>query len=286
MIVRAALGGLTAPGSQLAVVGLACWLLFCLPMAKAQSGTVTNNVLLRTFIVKSDKESGTIFSIDIDEREYWVTAKHIITGAKHPPFGTIDSKTVKLNILPQSDSTKNWIPITFTVIDPGKDVDIVVLAPEKSLLGKNTIQSARVASSGTMYGGECEFVGFPFGSSWTGMFEKGEMARLPFVKRCTISGLINSPQRVWVLDGINNEGFSGGPVLFQTGPAQQVIGVISGFWREPIEVVPLEESQGQVHPNEAALANAGFIFAYDLTPAIDAIKKNPVGPKRDDAAKP
>jgi hypothetical protein len=275
------LGGLMlATRSQLSIVGSACWLLFCLPMAKAQSANVTNDVLLRTFMVKSDKESGTIFSIDIDEREYWVTAKHIVTGAKHPPFGTVDSKTVKLNILPQSESNKDWIPITFTVIDPGKDVDIVVLAPEKSLLGKNTIQSVKVASTGTIYGGECEFVGFPFGSSWTGKYEKGEMIRLPFVKHCTISAQIISPQRVWVLDGINNEGFSGGPVVFQTGPSQQIIGVISGFWREPIEVVPLEEPQGQAHPKEAALANAGFIFAFDMTPAIEAIKKNPVGPKR------
>jgi hypothetical protein len=30
------------------------------------------------------KEIGTIFSIDVDGREYWITAKHILTGARHP----------------------------------------------------------------------------------------------------------------------------------------------------------------------------------------------------------
>lgn len=269
---------------------LILWLLLCTPTVKAQSATVTNNVWFRTFMVKSDKETGTIFSIDVDDREYWITAKHIITGAKHPPFGTVAAKTATLSILPQSESNKDWNPISFKVIDPGKDVDIIVLAPETSLLGKNTIQSAKVSSAGTMLGGECEFAGFPFGSGWTAKFEKGEMVRMPFVKHCTVSGQITLPQVVWILDGINNEGFSGGPVVVQTGPQQHIIGVISGFRREPIEVVPLSEitspqsgstndSSAQSHPKEAALANTGFFFAYDIECAIEAIKKNPVGPK-------
>jgi hypothetical protein len=183
------------------------------------------------------------------------------------------------------------------VVDAGKDIDIVVLVPEKSLLGQNAIQTAKVSSVGTMYGGECEFVGFPFGAGWSAKFEKGEMVRMPFVKRCTISGQITSPQNIWVLDGINNVGFSGGPVVFQTGPAQQIIAVISGFMTEPIEVKPLSEitppqsgatnnPSDQPHPKEAALANTGFFFAYDIAYAIDAIKKNPIGPKRSGTQNP
>ena len=244
-----------------------------------------------------DKDGGTIFSIDVDEREYWITAKHIITGAKHPPYGTVEAKTVVLQILPQIDASKDWIPVTFTVIDPGRDVDIVALVPEQSLLGKIPIQSAKVASAEVTFGGECEFVGFPFGSAWTAKFEKGEMLRMPFIKHCTISGQITSPQRIWVLDGINNVGFSGGPVVFQTGPAQQIVAVISGFMTEPIEVKPLSEitppqrgatnnPSDEAHPKEAALANTGFFFAYDMTCAIDAIKKNPIGPKRASSQNP
>jgi hypothetical protein len=78
--------------------------------------------------------------------------------------------------------------------------------------------------------------------------------------------------------------------VVQTGPQQHIIGVVSGFREEPIEVVPLSEitspqsgstndTSSQSRPKEAALANAGFIFAYDMTCAIEAIKKNPVGPK-------
>lgn len=207
------------------------------PTLMAQSATVTSNVLLRTSMVRSDKDAGTIFSIDVEEREYWITAKHILTGAKHPPHGTVDAKTATLKILSQVGDSENWIPETFNVIDPGKDVDIVVLAPPKALLDEKSIQSAKVGSANVTFGGECEFVGYPFGSAWTAKFEKGEMIHMPFIKRCTVSGQITSPQIIWVLDGINNEGFSGGPVVFQTGPSQQIIAVVSGFRTEPIEVV-------------------------------------------------
>jgi hypothetical protein len=266
----------------LAVCVLAVCLGFLYPRyAIAQSATVTNSVLFRTFMVKSDKDGGTIFSIDVDEREYWITAKHILTGANHPPYGTVEAKIVTLSILSQVGERENWIPETFNVIDPGKDVDIVVLAPQKALLDEKIIQSAKVGSANVTFGGECEFAGYPFGSSWTAKFEKDEMVRMPFIKRCTISGQITSPERVWVLDGINNEGFSGGPVVFGTGPSQQIIAVVSGFSREPIEVVPVvPPNAGEAHPREAALANTGFIFAYDLSSALDAIKKNPIGPKR------
>jgi hypothetical protein len=230
--------------------------------------------------------------VDVDEREYWITAKHIITGAKHPPFGTVDAKTVSLQILPQSNAKKEWVSVKFNVIDPGKDIDIVVLAPEKPLI-VGPILSPRVTSHGTMLGGDCEFVGFPYGNGWATKIRQGEMTRMPFIKHCTISGLINSPAVVWVLDGINNEGFSGGPVVVHTGAAQQIIAVISGFQPEPIEVVPASEGRPNAspapetpnapesHPREVALANSWLHFLrIDMTSAIDAIKKNPIGPKR------
>jgi hypothetical protein len=284
----------TQPGTTMitglqhaAAIILILSLLF-LPPLKAQSATVTNNVLFRTFMVRSDRDGETIFSIDVDQREYWITAKHILTGAKHPPHGTIDAKTVTLKILSQVGESENWITETFNVIDPGQDVDIAVLAPQKALLDeKNLVQSAKVDSAKVTFGGECEFVGFPFGSAWTTKFEKGEIVHLPFIKRCTICGQITSPQRIWVLDGINNEGFSGGPAVFETGPSQQIFAVISGFRREPIDVVALPlPSTGEPQPQAAALANTGFILAYDLTCAIEAIRKNPIGPKRHIEQKP
>jgi hypothetical protein len=56
-------------------------------------------------------------------------------------------------------------------------------------------------------------------------------------KRCTISALFNEGDHIWILDGINNEGFSGGPVIFGTGADQRIIPVISGYVSEPADVI-------------------------------------------------
>jgi hypothetical protein len=74
-----------------------------------------------------------MFSIDVDGREYWLTVKHILTGAKHPPYGTIAAKTVSLSVLDPTNPDVKWDTYKFTVIDPGKDIDIVALAPDKRI---------------------------------------------------------------------------------------------------------------------------------------------------------
>jgi hypothetical protein len=107
--------------------------------------------------------------------------------------------------------------------------------------------------------------------------------------------------RIWVLDGINNEGFSGGPVLYGTGENQEVFAVISGFHQEPLEVLPAsnpgEKQTSSVPPSpelpgaqpkepqkEIVNANSGFIIAFDIEPAIKAIQNHPVGPLRPEAS--
>ena len=107
---------------------------------------------------------------------------------------------------------------------------------------------------------------------------------------------------IWVLDGINNEGFSGGPVLVATGINQRAFAVISGFHQEPLEVLPAaspgQKQTSSVPPSprlpgkkpkepkkEIVNANSGFILAFDIGPAIQAIQDNPIGPLRPEAIK-
>lgn len=109
----------------------------------------------------------------------------------------------------------------------------------------------------------------------------------------------------WVLDGINNPGFSGGPVVFLTGPAQKILGVVSGYYNEPTDVVtaalpnkpasptkpdssqpsatkeqPKSNKPPAKKPKQIVNANSGFMIAFDITYATEAIKKNPIGPLR------
>jgi hypothetical protein len=281
---------------------VAAWLAFLIaqPLVLAQSSMPTNNVLTRITMVESAYGRGSMFSIDIDGREYWITAKHVVTGSKHPPFGSITHTSVSLNVLDPGAPIEKWSAVSFTAIDTEKDVDIVVLAPSEVLL-KNPLPSVKADSSGAFLGGDCEFLGFPFGGGWRVLYG-GQSYVLPFVKHCTVSAIVNKStgtaltkaistedRRVWILDGINNEGFSGGPVFFRTGQDQQIMGVVSGYFTEPTEVVPAVHktlhkssvSDGRPkHQKEKVDINTGFIIAFDIQYALDAARKQPLGPLR------
>src|SRR5205823_4758735 len=115
-------------------------------------------------------------------------------------------------------------------------------------------------------GGDCEFLGFPkvVGGTWQAAFEGGKTYWMPFIKHCNISAGTTEGLKLIFLDGINNEGFSGGPVIWQTGAQQKIIGVISGYYAEPAEVNLLVRSQGSneikwqpKEPEEAVNVNSG-----------------------------
>ena len=251
-------------------------------------------------MVESASGRGTIFSLDVDQREYWITAKHILNGAQHPPYGSIKTKSERLKILNPGLQGEQWLTVDFSVLDPGEDIDIVVLAPSHLLLS-DPLPSVTPSASGVMLGGNCEFLGFPYGGGWRATFGDGKSAWMPFVKHCFISALATEDKRFWILDGINNAGFSGGPVAYLTGPQQQVFAVVSGYRTEPTDVItspsqkltppkasrPPQDKSKRLRAKEAAAGakqtvnlNSGFIIAFDIRYAIDAIHKNPIGPLR------
>lgn len=254
-------------------------------VAVCQSAIATESILTRVFMVQSAYFKASIFCVDVDGREYWITAKHVLTGAEHPPYGSLKIESVSLKILDQLSPQEHWIPVTFKVLDPGKDIDIAVLAAPTPLLNKPAA-SEPLASSTVLIGGDCEFLGFPFGEGWRASFENGQSAWLPYIKHCTVSAMNKDAATIWVLDGINNKGFSGGPVIFSAGADQKIMAVVSGYETELAQVSPSAAHKRAQKPAQRASAggtvtlNAGFIVAYDTSYALDAIHKNPIGPLR------
>ena len=186
-------------------IALHCCVSVCQP-------TQTNGAaMFRTYMIESTHGRGTVFSINVDDREYWITAKHIFTGLKTGPAGVFTDNTVTANILSNSGTAsagndQHWLTERFTILDPGKDIDILVLVPNLPLVPKG----ASLKTSGTQVGigGDCEFLGFPYGGGWKMEMEGGQSYWSPYVKHCTVSAiLVEKGLRFWVLDGINNEGF-------------------------------------------------------------------------------
>lgn len=253
----------------------------------AQSAQATTNILFRVLMVRRQidarsYEQGSMFSIDVDGRQYWITAKHILTGEEHAPFGVLKMKAVSLEILDPQSSQVRWLTESFSVIDAGLGIDIVALAPARQIF-ESPLASPPPTSEGAPIGGECEFLGFPYGNTWTAKFAPlQESFRMPFIKHCVVSGLVPEPHKIWFLDGINNKGFSGGPVVFNTGTNQKIMGVVSSYVYEPVDVVSVGKSQSAPTPvtgtGEVVDVNAGFIMAFDISYVMDAIKNNPIGP--------
>ena len=221
---------------------------------------ITANVIHRTFHIQVGDSIGTCFTIDVNSNQYLVTAKHIVKDLN----GTCIIKVFHEN---------QWKDIQVTVVGHcDGDIDISVLTAQQQLSPTLPLEPT---SDGMVYGQDVYFLGFPYGM--TG--EVGALNRefpLPFVKKAIISCLHTTGDGVQIifLDGYNNPGFSGGPVVFKK-PNQndfKIASVISGFryTEEPIY-------QGG---NEVPLAykyNTGIIISYGIKHAIDVIEGNPIG---------
>ena len=59
------------------------------------------------------------------------------------------------------------------------------------------------------------------------------------------------------------------------------VAVISGYYLEPTEVIRGGATKiAPGAPKDTVNVNSGFILAYDISHAVDAIKTNPIGPER------
>ena len=94
---------------------------------------------------------------------------------------------------------------------------------------------------------------------------------LPFVKQGILSqNALIGGVNVWWIDGMNNPGFSGGPVVFNRGGVGnvnwQVMGIVTGYVTQEIAVAGGLPGLAGLVPT-----NSGIIMAYDIKHATDAI---------------
>lgn len=221
---------------------------------------ITNNVILRTFFVQIASTVGTIFTIDKDGRQYLITAKHIAEK--------LDSSS-EIKIYQE----KQWktLPVKLVGHCDG-EIDISVLAASIQVSPTSPLEAT---SAGLIYGQDVYFLGFPYGM-------RGEIGKLnrnfpmPFVKKAIVSciGFGRDVAQTIYLDGYNNPGFSGGPVVFKKPgyPDFIVASVISGF----------KSKEEKVYDGDQELAlyykyNTGIIVSYGIKHAVDVIETNPIG---------
>ena len=224
---------------------------------------ITTNVLQRVFRIRIGKATGTVFAIDHRGRQYLITARHLLAKNSDPGIVEIFH-----------DAT--WKPVQISIVGMcSGDPDIAVLAANIQLAPTHPLKPT---AANLIVSQQVFFLGFPLGLSAAGS-EINRDFPMPLVKSGILSGMEGKPlTRLWV-DGHNNPGFSGGPLVFKpaknqpdSSPDYRVAGVISGY---RISHLPVYDSQG--HQIGLVPENSGIVEAYSIKFAIDLIDRHPIG---------
>ena len=219
--------------------------------------SVTTNILQRTFRMRNGDNAGTCFTVDVHNRRYLVTARHLVENIR--PRGTVDIQ-----------HSGKWVPVAVELVAHGEGpVDLSVLAPQ-SLFGAT--HPLVVTTAHLQLAEEVYFLGFPYGL-WFDVGELNAGYPMPLVKRAAVSAMY--VESGWMLlDGHNNPGFSGGPVVRRwNGREQVVVGVVSGYRSETSHVV---DGSGNPGPY-TYIMNTGIVVVYDSRKLNELITVNPVG---------
>jgi S1-C subfamily serine protease len=241
-------------------------LMFAIAFALCAFAQPTRNVITRVFQIRYAGATGTAFVLDYEDSQYFVTADHMVatagTKATVEIFGSGDSQ---------------WHGFEFTILrGGGKCADVAVLVPkEKRFVTADPIPYPYNFAIGQ----EVYFLGFPYG-----LYTSFGSTAAPLVKHAYLSASVSctaiypdgkKDEGLLLLDGLNNPGFSGGPVVapdmfspFTNMRALKLIGVISGFRSEssPLQV------DGKTMTNAAIPTNTGIIVAIPIQRAIELIK--------------
>jgi S1-C subfamily serine protease len=254
--------------------------------AMANPDFVSANVLKRVKRIVVGQSSGTAFTIEVDGLQYIVTAKHVVaalTGGKG-----------RIKIYEDKDNKKEIAVDVLRCDDP---VDIAVLVPTEQVTVNFSLPAQ---SKGAFISQDMFFVGFPFGDF--GLTTHDGQSAIGFVRKAVFSAQENANGVTSMyLDGTNNPGFSGGPVVYMNYNDQQggltVAGVISGFRSDFAEVMKSEKVERQAITQDDlnkqlirqladgtfiklsptgnyVVTNTGVVVAYPIEYAVDLIKKS------------
>lgn len=213
---------------------------------------MTQNVLWRTFYINGS-QYGSGFAIDVDGRQYLVTASHLLN---------LNGDQTQLKV----HRDKGWQEVTAKVVGVRADADVAVLEMPQKLAPWDNLP-LEASDDGLILGQDVYIIGFPL--RWTDL---GKGPKFPLIRKGTFSSVDegDSPRKL-LIDVINNAGFSGGLVVFRPGEQAtarfQVAGVVTSFLTAH---APVLDSKGEF-TGCTVETNTGLLIAHDIRYAVNLI---------------
>jgi len=216
---------------------------------------VTTNIIQRVFQISHNGKLGTAYTIEKEDRQYLVSASHVFDGSTE-----VDS------ILIYRDG--NWVnlPVTVAFHSDSLSADTIVFLLQEDISPRHPIS---LNPAGLIIGTWAYFLGYPRGMRTSDRgINRGYP--LPFVKAALVSATDFERHgfNTLFLDGHNNKGFSGGPVIWAppNNPKDiRVVGTISGY---VIEHPTSKATKEEISQHET---NAGIIEAYWVRGLLDQL---------------
>ena len=226
--------------------------------AQAQDG-VPIEMLDRTLLIRHDDIVGTAFEIERHHKKYLVTARHVVAG--------LPETNAALQVM-RYDKWTDYRTIR-TLFPKSPSVDIAVFETGEAADTPYYVAPADKGIGGATFGQNVWFLGFPYGigthipSASGGVF-------YPFIKHGILSAIDSSDPNanITFIDGHNNPGFSGGPVLYVdlSDHKYKILAVVSSYRFEATQTA----IDGKI-VDSPLLANSGIIQSYSIRYALDAI---------------
>jgi S1-C subfamily serine protease len=200
--------------------------------------------------------TGTVFSIDHNGKLYLVTARHVVNG--------LPMRDAHIQVM-KSGGWQDY-HIARVLFPESNDVDIAVLETDEKLAKPYEVAVVS-GTEGPTFGQQLWFIGYPWG-----LHTRLANGEAPFIKRGTMSAVDSTNPKAIVLyiDGFNNPGFSGGPIVYWDfkSRAYRLIGVVQGYRPDNAMVVV----NGQQVPTPW-IVNSGILIGYSVQHAIQAIEQ-------------
>jgi hypothetical protein len=247
------------------VVVSPCLVAMILAAQVSAQDAVPVEILQRTLLIHvGDDEHGygTAFAVDHDGKIYLVTARHMVASLPLPP-----DKKALIHVWHDN----KWVDLKpVKILFPTSvEVDIAVLETEQKVSKAYEIQPSSGTEAAT-FGQQIWFLGYPTTLGGPALF------KLPFafIKRGILSGIDHSPDAtLYYMDGFNNPGFSGGPILYWdfSSHAYRILGVVCAY--KPEVANGKSVVNGQVMDTQV-LVNAGIFIGYSIRHAMQAIESD------------